>query len=80
LTVYKNPADDSYVNLRWHNKMYRMTRQQTSTGAGRYESKADGIVLINIPSKSMLFDSKKGRQLANECRNPEQARNQAVKK
>ena len=74
LTVYKNAADNSYVNLRWRNKMYRMNRQQTSTGAERFENKSDGLVLISIPSKSMLFDSKKGRQLANECRNPEQSR------
>ena len=72
MTVYKNAADDSYVNLRWHNKVYRLSRQQTSTGAERYENKSDGLVLISIPSKSMLFDSKKGRQLANECRNSEQ--------
>lgn len=74
LTVYKNAADNSYVNLRWQNRMYRLSRQQTSTGAERYENRADGLVLISIPSKSMLFDSKKGRQLANECRSPEQAR------
>jgi len=78
LTIYKNAADDSYVNLRWHNKMYRLSRQQTTTGAERYENEKDGLVLISIPSKSMLFDSKKGRQLANECRNPEQMRKQVV--
>ncbi|WAW09568.1 MliC family protein [Oxalobacter vibrioformis] len=80
LTVYKNAGDNSYVNLRWRNKMYRMNRQQTSTGAERFENKPDGLVLISIPSKSMLFDSKKGRQLANECRNPEQTRRLASSK
>lgn len=80
LTVYKNAGDNSYVNLRWRNQMYRMNRQQTTTGAERYENKSDGLVLISIPSKSMLFDSKKGRQLANECRNPEQNRRLASSK
>lgn len=80
LTVYKNAADDSYVNLRWRSKLYRLSRQQTTTGAERYENKNDGLVLISIPSKSMLFDSKKGRQLANECRNPEQTRKLALGK
>lgn len=74
LTLYKNAADDSYVNLRWNNKMYRMSRQATTSGAERFENKSDGLVLISIASKSMLLDSKKGRQLANECRNPEQIR------
>jgi membrane-bound inhibitor of C-type lysozyme len=78
LTVYKNAADNSYVNLRWRSKVYRLSREQTTTGAERYENKNDGMVLISIPSKSMLFDSKKGRQLANECRNHEQMRKHFV--
>ncbi len=80
LTIYKNAADNNYVILRWRGKLYRLERQQTTTGAGRYESKKDGLVLLNIPTKSMLFDSKKGRQLANECKNPEQRRKLASKK
>lgn len=78
--LYRNAGDDSYVNLRWRNKLYRLNRQKTTTGAGRYEDGKSGLVLINIPSKSMLFDAKKGRQLANECRNPEQARQHAAAK
>jgi len=74
ITVYKNAADDSYVNVRWREKVYHMPRQSTTTGAERYENKSDGLVLISIPSKSMLLDSRKGRQLANECRNHEQSR------
>ena len=72
LTVYRNAVDESYVKLRWQAKVYRLNRQMTTTGAQRYESSSDGLVLISIPDKSMLFDSKKGRQLANECRNHEQ--------
>ncbi len=80
LTVYKKADDNSYVNLRWRNKLYHMNRQQTTTGADRFESQKDGLVLISIPSKSMLLDSKKGRQLANECRNNEQTRKLASTK
>jgi hypothetical protein len=72
LTVYRNPGDETYVNLRWHGKVRRMEREITTTGAGRYENKKEGLLLISIPSKSMLFDSRKGRQLANECRTTEQ--------
>ena len=72
ITVYRNAVDDSYVKLRWQAKTYHMTRQMTTTGAERFECKNEGLVLISIPDKSMLFDSKKGRQLANECRNHEQ--------
>lgn len=72
LTVYKKSDDPSYVNLQWRNKMHRMLRTATTTGAERYEDKSTGLVWVNIPAKSMLLDSKKGSQLANECRNPEQ--------
>ncbi|MDR0934394.1 MAG: MliC family protein [Burkholderiaceae bacterium] len=80
LTIYRNAADSSYVNLRWRNKLYHLSRQKTTTGAERYENRDDGLVLISIPTKSMLFDSKKGRQLANECRNHEQTRRMASRK
>ena len=57
------------VSLVWKGKSYRMTPVSTSTGAVRFEDKSSGLVWIQIPSKSMLLDSKLGQQLANECRN-----------
>ncbi|MCY1251071.1 hypothetical protein D9M72_647880 [compost metagenome] len=33
---------------------------------------------IGIPAKGMLLDSKQGRQLANECKDAEQAKPAAV--
>jgi hypothetical protein len=38
------------------------------SGALRYEDPKSGLVWLVIPSKSMLLDTKKGRQLANECK------------
>ena len=72
LTVYRNDNDDGYINLRWQNRFYRLDRQETTTGAERFSNEKNGLVLISIPSKSMLFDSKKGRQLANECKSSAQ--------
>jgi len=74
LSIYQHVSDESYVNLHWRDRVHRLERMPTTTGAHRYESKKDGLVLINIPAKSMLFDSHKGKQLANECRNAEQHR------
>ncbi len=71
-TVYKKADDPSFINLRWRNKLHRLLRVPTTTGADRYEDKQAGLLWVNIPAKSMLFDRKKGSQLANECRNPEQ--------
>ena len=65
-TVYKKSDDPSYINLQWRNKMHRMLRTATTTGAD--------------PAKSMLLDIKKGSQLANECRNPEQRKALAAAK
>lgn len=79
-TVYKKSDDPSYINLQWRNKMHRMLRTATTTGADRYEDRQTGLVWINIPAKSMLLDIKKGSQLANECRNPEQRKALAAAK
>lgn len=54
--------------LRWEKKDYEMHAAETSTGALRYEHRPSGLVWIVIVGKSMLLDSKVGRQLANECR------------
>jgi hypothetical protein len=58
---------DDAVDLVWKGKTYPMTRVSTSSGAVRLEDKTSGLVWIQIPAKSMLMDSKAGRQLANEC-------------
>lgn len=72
LTVYRNAEDDKHIALRWKKQLLRLTRVETTTGANRFENKKNGWVWIDIPAKAMLLDSKKGQQLANECRNPEQ--------
>lgn len=79
ITTYNNAGDDKYMAIRWQNKVHRLGRIGTSTGANRFENRKAGLVWINIPSKAMLLDSRKGQQLANECRNPEQAKALAAK-
>jgi len=68
LTIFKKAGDDSMIALHWHNRLHRMMRISTSTGANRYENEKNGLVWIGIPSKGMLLDSKRGHQLANECK------------
>lgn len=72
VTIYANPNDDKQVEIRWKHHMHHMMRVETTTGATRFENPQAGLVWIGIPSKSMLLDSKKGQQLANECKNPQQ--------
>ena len=68
LTIYTNLEDDQHVALRWKKRLYRMTRVETTTGANRFENRKAGFVFIGIPSKGLLLDSHKGKQLANECK------------
>jgi len=74
VTIYSNAGDDKHVAIRWKHALHRMRRIATTTGANRFENRKYGLVWINIPTKAMLLDSKRGLQLANECRNPEQAK------
>ena len=72
LTIYSDAADDQQIALQWNKRTHRLQRVSTTTGAHRFENAKNGLVWIGIPAKGMLLDSKKGKQLANECRSPEQ--------
>jgi hypothetical protein len=72
LTIWKNEADDRHIAIRWNKRIHRLTRVETTTGAHRFENRKMGLVWIGIPAKGLLLDSKKGQQLANECKNAEQ--------
>lgn len=71
LTIYKNDEDDKHIAIRWNKHLNRLTRVATTTGANRFENHKVGLVWIGIPTKGILLDSKKGQQLANECKNME---------
>jgi len=72
VTIFSNANDDKHIGLRWNKRLLRLTRVETSTGANRFENRRQGIVWIGIPAKGILLDSKKGQQLANECKSAEQ--------
>jgi hypothetical protein len=78
VTIFENAADDKHVALRWGKRLVRLTRVDTTTGANRFENRRQGLVWIGIPAKGILLDSKKGQQLANECKNAEQMKQKAV--
>jgi hypothetical protein len=74
ITIYTNEKDGGHIALRWKNRLHRLERVGTTTGALRFENTKFGLIWIGIPSKGILLDSKLNRQLANECKNAEQAR------
>ena len=73
ITIYTNAQDDGHIALRWKKRLHRLNRVGTTTGALRFENPHWGLIWIGIPAKGILLDSKLNRQLANECKNAEQA-------
>ncbi|MGI4841756.1 MAG: hypothetical protein ACRYF7_00435 [Janthinobacterium lividum] len=73
ITIYTNAQDNAHIALRWKKRLHRLSRVGTTTGAQRFENPHWGLIWIGIPAKGMLLDSKLNRQLANECKNAEQA-------
>ena len=73
LTIYTNEVDKDHIALRWKKRLHRLSRIGTTTGAQRFENPHWGLIWIGIPAKGILLDSKLNRQLANECKNAEQA-------
>lgn len=71
ITIYRNASDTQHIALRWNKRLLRMTSVDTSSGANRFENHHYGLVWIGIPAKGMLLDSKKGKQLANDCHSPD---------
>jgi hypothetical protein len=74
VTIYTNEKDAGHIALRWKNRLHRLDRVGTTTGALRFENTRFGLIWIGIPAKGILLDSKQNRQLANECKNAEQAK------
>ncbi|MCC2970526.1 hypothetical protein [Massilia sp. IC2-476] len=73
ITIYTNAKDEGHIALRWKKRLHRLNRVGTTTGALRFENPFWGLIWIGIPAKGILLDSKLNRQLANECKNAEQA-------
>jgi hypothetical protein len=72
VTIYEHEGQPDAIALRWKKRLHRLTRVSTTTGAHRFENKNWGLIWIGIPAKGLLLDSRLNRQLANECKSPEQ--------
>ncbi len=67
LDIKVEGSNDSTVLLTWNRKHYLLKREPTSTGAYHFDDAKAGFVLIQIPTKSMLFDKKHMMRLADDC-------------
>jgi hypothetical protein len=67
------PGRPGHFTLQHKKAKYALVPEETTTGAVRLEDKKAGIVWIQIPSKSMLMNSKIGQRVADGCKHPQQS-------
>ncbi|MEZ5660241.1 MAG: hypothetical protein R3E83_17410 [Burkholderiaceae bacterium] len=59
--------DGLSATLHWQGRDYPMQAVRAATGALRLEDPQAGLVWLTILGKSILLDSRDGKQLANDC-------------
>lgn len=67
LTIIPNKEHLGYLTLTHKKTVANMLPVATNTGALRLESKSAGLVWLQLPTKSMLMNSKIGQRLADDC-------------
>ena len=74
LTVNKHPAVDGYIDVTLGKQTYLMKPVRSTTGAVRLEEVSGSMLMVQIPSKSMMMDTKMGKRIVDACKNDEQRR------
>jgi hypothetical protein len=69
VAISEDASKKGYFLLAFKGKTYTMAPEPTSTGAVRLEDKKNGLVWLQIPSKSMLMNAKIGQRLVDNCVN-----------
>ena len=72
VTVSKHPTADGYVNVAHAGQVFTMKPVRSMTGAVRLEQVSGGMLMVQIPSKSMLMDTKIGKRVVDGCKHEEQ--------
>jgi hypothetical protein len=72
LTVSRNTQYDGYIDVEFAKKKYMMKPVRSTTGAVRLEEVSGGMLMVQIPSKSMMMDTKIGQRVVDGCQNDEQ--------
>ena len=67
MDVKEEGANDQSILVTWKGRHYLLTRKPTTTGAYHFDDVKAGLVMIQIPAKSMLFDKKHMTRLADDC-------------
>ncbi len=67
IDVKAEGRNDHAILLTWKGRHYLMLRKPTTTGAYHFDDRKAGLVMIQIPAKSMLFDNRNMTRLADDC-------------
>jgi hypothetical protein len=74
LSITKHQVD-GYVIVTFSSKAYTMKPVRSSTGAVRLEEVGNGpMLMVQIPTKSMLMDTVRGRRIVDACVHEEQVK------
>lgn len=65
---------EGYVDVLFNKANYTMKPVRSSTGALRLEQVGGPMLLVQIPAKSMLMDTEKGKRVVDACVNEVQAK------
>ena len=80
VSLRANPDVPGQYVLNFKKHVFNMTLVSTPSGAVRLEDPQAGAIWIQLNSKSMLMDQKRGVRLVDECQHPTQeAMAQAMK-
>jgi hypothetical protein len=72
ITVEPWTEHPGHFKVAYKNATYTMVPEETTTGAVRLEDKRAGVMWLQIPSKSMLMNSKIGQRMVDSCTHAEQ--------
>lgn len=72
LIVTRSVDHEGYVEVKHGKDSFMMKPVRSSTGAVRLEDVTGKMLMVQIPAKSMLMDTKLGQRVADACRNDEQ--------
>jgi hypothetical protein len=72
VSLVRIEGQPGHFKLTFKKASYTVVPEETTTGALRLEDKKAGIVWLQIPSKSMLMNSKLGQRMVDNCLHPEQ--------
>lgn len=72
VSVTPDPDKPGRFRLQFGKMIFNMAPEPTTTGAVRLEDKKAGVVWLQIPTKSMLMNTKVGQRMIDFCMNSAQ--------